>query len=66
MVDVLGNNVITIFSSRVEPGEQTVTYPINNKLNIERVLFYTHYCGYRIGNKAGIDIVISELAIDVN
>jgi hypothetical protein len=34
IVDVLGNDVMTLFSSsRVEPGEQTVTRSLNNKLN---------------------------------
>jgi hypothetical protein len=33
MVDVLGNDVVTMFSRRVDPGEQTLNYPLNNKLN---------------------------------
>ncbi len=33
IVDVLGNDVITILSQRVEPGEQSYSYSINNKLN---------------------------------
>ncbi|HEY0245985.1 MAG TPA: T9SS type A sorting domain-containing protein [Mucilaginibacter sp.] len=33
MMDVLGNNVITLFSQRVEPGEQTFSYYLNNKLS---------------------------------
>jgi hypothetical protein len=33
IMDVLGNDVITIFSQRVEPGEKVYTYSINNKLN---------------------------------
>jgi hypothetical protein len=32
MVDVLGNDVMS-FSERVDPGEHTKSYPINNKLN---------------------------------
>jgi hypothetical protein len=32
ILDVLGNEVITIFSQRVEPGEKTYTYLLNNKL----------------------------------
>jgi hypothetical protein len=33
MVDVLGNDILTLFSQRVDPGEQTRTFPIGNKLN---------------------------------
>ncbi len=33
MVDVLGNDILTLFSQRVEPGEQTRTFSLNNKLN---------------------------------
>jgi hypothetical protein len=33
IVDVLGNDIITIFNQRREPGEQTYTYMLNNKLN---------------------------------
>jgi hypothetical protein len=33
MMDVLGNNIITMFSQRVEPGVQTLNYPLNNKLS---------------------------------
>jgi len=33
IMDVLGNDVITIFSQRVEPGEQNYSYAINNRLN---------------------------------
>src|ERR1700761_8505213 len=33
MVDVLGNDVLTMFSRRVDPGEQTLNYALNNKLN---------------------------------
>jgi hypothetical protein len=33
MVDVLGNNVQTLFSQRVEPGEQILIRPVNAKLN---------------------------------
>jgi hypothetical protein len=33
MVDVLGNNILTLFSQRVDPGERTFTYAISNKLN---------------------------------
>lgn len=32
ILDVLGNNVATLFSQRVEPGEQKFTYYLNNKL----------------------------------
>lgn len=33
IVDVLGNDIQTLFSNRVEPGEQTRSFPIANKLN---------------------------------
>ncbi len=33
MVDVLGNDVFTMFSRRVEPGEQNFSYSLNSKLN---------------------------------
>ncbi|WP_214071585.1 T9SS type A sorting domain-containing protein [Mucilaginibacter sp. dw_454] len=33
MVDVLGNDVLTLFSQRVEPGEQVLNRQISNKLN---------------------------------
>lgn len=33
MVDVLGNEVMTLFSNRVEPGEQTLNRSISNKIN---------------------------------
>jgi hypothetical protein len=33
MVDVLGNNVMTLFSQRVEPGEQLLNRAVSAKLN---------------------------------
>jgi hypothetical protein len=33
IMDVLGNDIATIFSQRVEPGERTYVYPLNNKLS---------------------------------
>jgi len=33
VMDLLGNEVITLFSQRVEAGEQKLTYPISNKLS---------------------------------
>lgn len=33
IMDLLGNEVITLFSQRVEPGEKKFTYNLNNKLN---------------------------------
>lgn len=33
IMDVLGNEVITLFSRRVEPGEQQFKYTLGNKLN---------------------------------
>jgi len=32
-MDVLGNEVLTVFSDRVDLGEQKITYPLNNKLS---------------------------------
>ena len=32
IMDVLGNDIFTPFSQRVEPGEKTFNYSINNKL----------------------------------
>ncbi|RYE14058.1 MAG: T9SS type A sorting domain-containing protein, partial [Sphingobacteriales bacterium] len=33
IVDVLGNDLLTIFSQRVETGDQKFTYMLNNKLS---------------------------------
>jgi len=33
IMDVLGNEVLTLLSRRVEPGEQKFTYSLENKLN---------------------------------
>ncbi|MEO6149412.1 MAG: T9SS type A sorting domain-containing protein [Mucilaginibacter sp.] len=33
IVDVLGNDLVTIFSQRVESGDQKFTYMLNNKLS---------------------------------
>ena len=33
ILDVLGNDVNTIFSQRLEPGEKSFSYALNNKLN---------------------------------
>lgn len=33
IVDVLGNEVLTLLSRRIEPGEQKFTYSLENKLN---------------------------------
>lgn len=33
IMDVLGNDVVNLFSQRVDIGEQTITYPINSKLS---------------------------------
>jgi hypothetical protein len=32
IVDVLGNDIITLFNQHLEPGERTYTYQLNNKL----------------------------------
>jgi hypothetical protein len=32
VVDVLGNELITLYSQRVEPGEKVVSYQLNSKL----------------------------------
>jgi hypothetical protein len=33
IMDVLGNDIITLFSQRLEPGEKSYTYALNSKLN---------------------------------
>ena len=33
IVDVLGNDIATLFSQRLEPGERTFNYPLNSKLS---------------------------------
>jgi len=33
IVDVLGNDIATLFSQRVEPGEKNFNYPLNSKLS---------------------------------
>ncbi|HVW98112.1 MAG TPA: T9SS type A sorting domain-containing protein [Mucilaginibacter sp.] len=33
VVDVLGNEVATLYNQRTEPGEKNFSYPLNNKLN---------------------------------
>jgi hypothetical protein len=33
VVDVLGNEIITLYSQRAEPGEKTFSYQLNNKLS---------------------------------
>ena len=33
IVDVLGNDIATLFSQRVEPGQQNFSYPLNSKLS---------------------------------
>ena len=33
IVDVLGNDIATLFSQRVEPGEQSFSYLLNSKLS---------------------------------
>jgi len=55
LVDVLGNNVATISSQRVEPGEQTVTYPINNN-KISKGFYFIRVV-------AGTEFVIRRVSI---
>ncbi len=33
IMDILGNEVVTLFSQRVDPGEQKFTFNLNNKLS---------------------------------
>ena len=33
VMDVLGNDIITLFSQRIEPGEKTYSYSVNGKLS---------------------------------
>lgn len=54
MVDVLGNDILTLFSQRVDPGEQNRTFSLNNKL----------YRGfYFIRVVAGTESVIKRISI---
>jgi len=55
LVDVLGNNVATLSSQRVEPGEQTVTYPINNN-KISKGFYFIRVV-------AGTEFVIRRVSI---
>ena len=32
-MDVLGNDITTLFSQRVEPGDHNINYAVNNKLS---------------------------------
>lgn len=54
MVDVLGNDVITLFSRRVDPGEQTFTYPLSSKLN--RGFYFIRFI-------AGTESVIKRISV---
>jgi len=54
LMDILGNNVATIFSQRVEPGEQTINYPINNK--ISRGFYFIRVV-------AGTEFVIKRISV---
>lgn len=54
MVDVLGNDVITLFSRRVDPGEQTFSYSLSNKLN--RGFYFIRFI-------AGTESVIKRISI---
>jgi hypothetical protein len=33
IMDVLGNDITTLFSQRVDSGDHNINYPINNKLS---------------------------------
>ena len=33
VMDILGNDIITLFNQRVDPGERTFTYALNSRLN---------------------------------
>jgi len=55
LMDVLGNNVKTMFSQRVEPGEQTFTYPIDNT-KISRGFYFIRVI-------AGTEFVIRRVSI---
>jgi hypothetical protein len=32
IMDVLGNDIVTLFSQRIDPGKQNFSYPLNSKL----------------------------------
>jgi hypothetical protein len=55
LMDVLGNNVVTMFSQRVEPGEQTFTYAINST-KITRGFYFIRVV-------AGTEFVIRRVSI---
>jgi hypothetical protein len=54
MMDILGNKIITLFSQRVEPGEQTYSYPLNSKLS--RGFYF-------IRVDAGTEFVIKRISV---
>jgi len=54
IVDVLGNDVATIFSQRLEPGEQNYTYPLNSKL--QRGFYFVRII-------AGTESVIKRISV---
>jgi hypothetical protein len=54
IVDVLGNNVRTLFSRRVDPGEQTGSFPIVNTMN--KGFYFIHVV-------AGTESVIRRISI---
>ena len=54
IVDVLGNDIATIFSQRLEPGEQNYTYQLNSKL--QRGFYFVRII-------AGTESVIKRISV---
>ena len=54
IVDVLGNDIATIFSQHLEPGEQTYTYQLNSKL--QRGFYFVRII-------AGTESVIKRISV---
>jgi hypothetical protein len=56
VMDVLGNEIITLYNQRVEPGEQSFSYALNNKLS--RGFYFVRVI-------AGTESVIRRIAVVV-
>jgi hypothetical protein len=54
VVDVLGNEIITLYSQRVEPGEKSFSYQLNNKL--ARGFYFIRFV-------AGTESVIKRISV---
>jgi hypothetical protein len=54
IVDVLGNDIITVFSQRLDPGEKSYTYQLNSKL--QRGFYFVRII-------AGTESVIKRISV---